>query len=72
MKAYADAIARNPKEPKYYSNRGLCYNKLMEFPSGLRDFDKVIELDPNYIKAYAKKGACHFAMKEYHKALTAY
>lgn len=28
--------------------------------------------DPNYIKAYPKKGDCHFAMKEFHKALEAY
>ena len=46
--------------------------KLMEFPHGLKDINKCIELDPNYVKAYPKKGNCHFAMKEYHKALESY
>lgn len=44
----------------------------MEFPSGLKDLDKCLEIDPNYIKAYIKKGQCHTAMKEFHKALGVY
>ena len=28
--------------------------------------------DPNYQKAYAKKGDCHYSLKEYHKALETY
>lgn len=44
----------------------------MEFPGALRDLEKAITLDPTYVKAYTKKGSCHFAMKEYHKALDIY
>lgn len=44
----------------------------MEFPSALKDLEQAITIDPTYVKAYTKKGNCHFAMKEYHKALTAY
>lgn len=28
--------------------------------------------DPTFIKAYHKKGDCHFFLKEYHKALEAF
>lgn len=44
----------------------------MDWYNALRDFDKCIELDANYVKAYSRKGDCHFMMKEYHKAEPAY
>lgn len=44
----------------------------MEFVPALKDADKCLELDPNFVKAYARKGTCHHMLKEYHKALTAY
>ena len=31
-----------------------------------------MQKDPNFVKAYHKKGDCHFFMKEYHKALECY
>lgn len=44
----------------------------MEFPTALKDLERAIELDPTYVKAYIKKGTCHFALKEYHKAINVY
>jgi stress-induced-phosphoprotein 1 len=44
----------------------------MEAPGAILDYDKCLELDPNYNKAYGKKADCHFMMKEYHKALEYY
>lgn len=44
----------------------------MEFGMGLRSAEASIELDPTYIKAYLRKGNCHRAMKEYHKAIDVY
>jgi len=35
----------------------------MEFQRGLEDFDKCLSLDPNYEKAYPKKGNCHVVVK---------
>lgn len=46
--------------------------KLMEFQRGLEDFDKCLSLDPNYEKAYPKKGNCHVVVKQYSKAMDAY
>jgi len=46
--------------------------KLMEYPTALKDCEKSLEIDPNYVKAWAKKGVIHSLMKEYHKAIEAY
>ena len=44
----------------------------MEFARARDQFETALKKDPNYIKAYPKKGDCHFALKEYHKALEVY
>ncbi|KAK7330721.1 hypothetical protein VNO77_24919 [Canavalia gladiata] len=72
VKHYTEAIRRNPKGPKAYSNRAACYTKLGAMPEGLKDAEKCIELDPTFSKGYTRKGAVQFFMKEYDKALETY
>jgi len=44
----------------------------MEPARAIKDADKCIELDPNFIKGYSRKGDAHILAKEYHKALEAF
>merc|ERR1712139_239624 len=55
-----------------YSNRAAALNKLGAAPDALKDLDECLKLDPTFVRAYARKGAAHALMKEYHKALKAY
>jgi len=72
IKEYTEAIKRNPEDHTLYSNRAACYTKLGEYPLGLADCNKCIELKPDFVKGYTRKGHIHFFMKEYQKALEAY
>jgi Tfp pilus assembly protein PilF len=35
----------------------------MEWPRAKDNFEIALKKDPSYIKAYPKKGDCHFALK---------
>ncbi|XP_029659990.1 stress-induced-phosphoprotein 1 [Formica exsecta] len=72
IKHYSEAVRRNPDDPKYYSNRAACYTKLAAFDLGLKDCEKVVELDPKFIKGWIRKGKILQAMQQQGKALTAY
>jgi len=72
MKEYDEGVKRNPKDSKLYANRATTLVKLLDFPSALRDIDRALELDPTYVKAYVKKGAIHYGLKEYHKSVESY
>lgn len=72
VKAYTEAIKRNPDEAKIFSNRAAAYSKLMEFNLAMKDCDKCIELDPNFIKGHLRKGHICIALKNYQKAIEAF
>jgi len=69
VKEYTESIKRNDADPRNYSNRAACYNKLMALPEAEKDCDKAIELDPKFVKAYIRKAAILFAKREFTKAM---
>jgi len=72
VKAYNEAIKRNPTDAKIFSNRAAAYSKLMEFNLALKDCDKCIELDPTFIKGHIRKGHICIALKNYQKAIDSF
>jgi len=72
IKRYAEAIKRDPKNEIYYSNRAAAYTKVGEYKLAEADCDKSLELNPNFVKAYTRKGTCQYFMKQYHKCLETY
>lgn len=72
IKAYTEAIKRNPKDPTFYCNRAAAYTKLRELAHAMTDCDIALDLDPTYVKAIIRKAHIYYWRKEFHKALATY
>jgi stress-induced-phosphoprotein 1 len=72
IQEYEEACKRDPKNAAYRNNLAAAYQKMGLFNDAKREVDLAIELDRNYVKAWAKKGDIEFFMKEYHRALDSY
>jgi len=71
VKAYSEAIKRDPSDPRGYNNRAAAYTKLAALPEALKDADEAIKVDPKFVRAYIRKSLVLFGMKEYSKAMEA-
>ncbi|GJJ07657.1 hypothetical protein Clacol_010572 [Clathrus columnatus] len=69
VKAYTEAIKRDPSDPRGYNNRANAYTKLASLPEALKDAEEAIKVDPKFVKGYLRKSAVLFGMKEYPKAM---
>ncbi|GAQ78393.1 HSP70/HSP90 organizing protein HOP [Klebsormidium nitens] len=72
IRHYTEALKRNPNDHRIYSNRAACYTKLGAMPEGLKDAEKTIELAPDFVRGYERKGSVQFFMKKYEDALETY
>ena len=55
-----------------YSNRSAAFLKLNKITDALRDGNKCVELDNNWVKGYARKGDALLASKQFTEAYNAY
>jgi stress-induced-phosphoprotein 1 len=69
---YTEAIALDPANSVFYSNRSAAYLSKGDASAALADADKCIELKPDWSKGYGRKGAAHHALHEYDEAYDAY
>lgn len=63
--AYTEAIRRDEKDPRAYSNRAACYLKLAAIPEGLKDTELALQLDPSFTRAHIRRAALLFAKRDY-------
>lgn len=69
--SYTEAIKRDEKDPRAYSNRAACYLKLAAIPEGLKDCETALTLDPTFTRAAIRKAALLFAKRDYSGCLEA-
>ena len=55
-----------------YYNRGLAYANIGEYQLAIRDYDKVIELDPEHAEAYCFRGLAYDNLGDYRQAIGDY
>ena len=72
IKEYEECIKRDPTNAPFRNNLAAAYLKMGLFNDAKREVDKSLEIDPTYVKAWAKKCDIESFMKEYHKAQESY
>ena len=72
IKEYEEAVKRAPKEAPIRNNLAAALCKIMDFNGAKTQIEKALELDPKYVKAWARKGDLECMVKEHHKALDSY
>jgi len=70
--AYEDAVKRAPKNATIRNNLSAALCKIMDFNGAKRQIEVALEIDPKYVKAWARKGDIEVLMKENHKAMESY
>ncbi|KAF8342570.1 uncharacterized protein EI90DRAFT_764058 [Cantharellus anzutake] len=56
IQSYTKAIALDPSNPVYYSNRAAAYSSKDEHDKAIIDAKKALEVDPSFVKAYSRLG----------------
>lgn len=72
IKEYEDAVKRAPKNAAIRNNLAAALCKIMDFSGAQRQIEEALEIDPKYVKAWARKGDIEMYMKEFHKAQESY
>ena len=72
VKEYEEAVKRAPKNAAIRNNLSAALCKIMDFNGAKRQVETALELDPKYVKAWARKGDIEMVMKEFHKAQESY
>lgn len=72
MECYTKAIALNPTNPVYYSNRAATYSQLNRHNETIQDCKKALKLDPNYSKIYSRLGYAYTALNQHDNARDSY
>jgi tetratricopeptide (TPR) repeat protein len=69
IKTCSEIILGEPRNPIAYHNRGSALQLKGELDRAIADFDKAIELKPDYASAYNRRGLVYAAKGDYAHAL---
>lgn len=72
IRHYGDAIALDPGNHIYYSNRSAAHAKNGDFKSACADGEKCIELQPSWVRGHSRKACALLLDGHYDEAILAY
>jgi small glutamine-rich tetratricopeptide repeat-containing protein alpha len=58
--SYNEAVALDPTNAVYYSNRAAAHLSKHDYQQAVLDAEKAIEVDPNFVRAYSRLGCVFF------------
>jgi tetratricopeptide (TPR) repeat protein len=70
IEAYNEAIKFNSdRDEGTIYNRGLCYFNMEKYDLALADFNRCLELDPDWAWAFSARGNVYLELKQYGRAI---
>uniref|UniRef100_A0AAR2L0Q7 RNA polymerase II-associated protein 3 n=1 Tax=Pygocentrus nattereri TaxID=42514 RepID=A0AAR2L0Q7_PYGNA len=72
VECYTRGMSADPYNPILPTNRAACFFRLKKYAVAESDCNLAIALDSKYIKAYGRRGAARFALKNHQGALEDY
>lgn len=65
---FSAEIERNPNDANAYFGRGMDFMLVQDFTEAIKDFTKVIELDPTFTMAYFNRAVVRYKQMEYNQS----
>ncbi|GAA6100211.1 RNA polymerase II-associated protein 3 [Tachysurus ichikawai] len=72
IECYTKGMSADPYNPVLPTNRAVCFFRLKKYAVSEADCNLAIALDGKYVKAYSRRGAARFALKNHEGALEDY
>ena len=72
IKYYAEAISSDPNNHILFFNRSACYANIGKYEKALEDAKRCVELKPDFVHGYSRKGLAEFYLKKYEDAKKSY
>lgn len=69
INCYSKAIIKNPDVAHYFTNRALCYLKLIKWENACTDCRRALDIDPNIVKGHFFLGQALFEMGSLDEAI---
>ena len=66
--ASAQQKQNEPKDAKFYIDRGIAYGEKGQFDQAIDDFTKALEIDPKSAGAYYNQAIVYYFKKEYNNS----
>ncbi len=64
VREYEEAVKRAPNNAPIRNNLAAALCKIMDFNGAKMHIEKAVEIDPKYVKAWARKGDIEVLTKE--------